>query len=31
MIAEAETTIAAAEREKIFMVGVREPSPGAGA
>ena len=31
MIAEAEATIAAADREKIFMVGVREPSPGAGA
>jgi DUF1009 family protein len=31
MIAEAEATIAAADREKIFVVGVREPSPGAGA
>jgi hypothetical protein len=30
MIAEPETAIAAADREKVFMVGVREPSPGAG-
>jgi UDP-2,3-diacylglucosamine hydrolase len=31
MIAEAEAAIAAADRDKIFVVGVREPSPGAGA
>jgi DUF1009 family protein len=31
MIAEAEAAIAAADRNKIFVVGVREPSPGAGA
>ena len=31
MMAEAEATIAAADREKIFVVGVRELSPGAGA
>ena len=30
-LGEAEATIAAADREKIFVVGVREPSPGAGA
>jgi DUF1009 family protein len=30
MIAEAETAIAAADREKIFLVGVRESSSGAG-
>jgi UDP-2,3-diacylglucosamine hydrolase len=31
MIAEAEVAIAAADRERIFVVGVREPSAGAGA
>ena len=31
MIAEAQAAIAAADRDKIFVVGVREPSPGAGA
>jgi hypothetical protein len=31
MIAEADRAIAAADREEIFVVGVREPSPGAGA
>jgi DUF1009 family protein len=31
MIAEAEAAIAAADRDKIFVVGVREPSPGGGA
>ncbi|MFY9770531.1 MAG: UDP-2,3-diacylglucosamine diphosphatase LpxI [Xanthobacteraceae bacterium] len=31
MIAEAEAAIAAADRERIFVVGVREPGPGAGA
>src|SRR5215467_15842637 len=31
MIAEAETAIAAADRQKVFMVGVRERNPGAGA
>jgi DUF1009 family protein len=31
MMAEAEAAIAAADREKIFVIGVREPSPGVGA
>jgi len=31
MIAEAQAAIAAADREKIFVVGVREPSFDAGA
>lgn len=31
MIAEAEAAIAAADREKIFVIGVREPRPGVGA
>jgi DUF1009 family protein len=30
MIAEAETAIAAADRQKVFMIGVREADPGAG-
>ena len=31
MIAEADSAIAAADRERIFVTGVREPNPGAGA
>jgi len=31
MIAEADSAIAAADRERIFITGVREPNPGAGA
>jgi hypothetical protein len=31
MIAEAQAAIAAADRKRIFVVGVREPSPGVGA